>query len=410
MRVLTDRINVVLLGLVVLLIQTGNIYGQGSGGLYEQKCGRCHDLFEANEYSAEEWPGQVRAMRVQSALIPDQYEEIVNYLVNAAREEESSYIGKVNWGGYLYTEYFHTEDKAKNFDLHYLNFTLSGWASEKINFIGEFELEHGGTGGSNTFVEEAYIDYWFVPNLGIKVGAMLTPFNRFDEFHAPLMNYTVTRPQISREIGVSAWKDVGVDLHGYLNFDAHNSLSFDLYTINGLGDGSRMRNSRQYRDNNEDKAIGARVNLTLQDALEVGFSVYNGAWDDAGDYDLTMVGGHVMLHTSLVDLYGEFASASSENPTGVEDGDMSGYFIQASKLINKVVRPTVRYGKLDYLDPGSALGRSARDTDLNELVLCLGIYPNPRVVLKIEYQIFGKGSRASTKTPDQLGLQFAVRF
>ncbi len=404
------KISLILMGLVVLFIQAGAVFAQSGQGLYQQKCGRCHDLYEPNEFTVAEWPGQVRAMRLQAALTAEQYEEIVNYLVNTTHEEENSYIGKLNLGGYLYTEYFQTEDKAKNFDLHYLAFTVSGWASEKINFFTEFELEHGGTGGNNTFVEQAYIDYWFVPNLGVRVGAMLTPFNRFDEFHAPHLNYTVTRPQMSREIGVSAWKDVGVDLHGYFNFDAHNSLSFDFYTINGLGDGSRMRNSRQYRDNNEDKAIGARVNLTLMDALEVGFSTYNGAWDDAGDYDLSMVGGHVMLHTSLVDLYGEVTSASSENPSGTDEGDMSGYFIQASKLINNVVRPTIRYGKLDYLDPGSALGRSARDTDLNELVFCLGIYPNPRVVLKIEYQIFGKGDRATKKTADQLGLQFALRF
>jgi len=141
MSALSKGINLVLLGLVVVCVQVGTAYGQGAGDLYEQKCGRCHDLFEVNEFSAEEWPGQVRAMRVQASLTAEQYEEIVNYLVTATREEGSSYIGKVNLGGYLYTEYFHTEEKTTNFDLHYLALAVSGWASEKINYFAEFELE-----------------------------------------------------------------------------------------------------------------------------------------------------------------------------------------------------------------------------------------------------------------------------
>ena len=408
---LFGKMRVVLLCAVVLAIQAGAAYGQAGAVLYDKKCGRCHDLFEVDEYTADEWPGEVRAMKAQASLTPEQYEEIVNYLVNAS-SSRGSILGKMTMGGYLYTEYFQTEEKTKNFDIHYLTLYASGWAGDKINYFAEFELEHGGTGGNNTFVEQAYIDYWVLPNLAIKVGAMLTPFNRFDEFHPPLLNYTVTRPQMSREIGVSAWKDVGVDLHGYINLDAQNSLSFDLYTINGLGEGSNLRGSRQYRDNNEDKAFGGRLNLMFHDVLEIGMSAYRGAWDNAGDYDLNLFGAHMMLRTSVVDLYGEFASATSENPPGVDDGDMSGFFIQASRQIKKKFRPTIRYGDLDYLDVGSSLGRSTSkgNKDLSELIFCFGFYPVNRVVIKVEYTIFMEGSRITDKDNDQLGLQFAVRF
>lgn len=173
---------------------------------------------------------------------------------------------------------------------------------------------------------------------------MLVPFNRFDEFHASLNNLLITRPLVSREIGASACKDVRVDFHGYFNLDEKTSFSFDLYGINGLGDGSNVRGSRQYRDNNEDVALGGRINVKYANFVEFGGSVYSGAWDDAGDYNLTLYGGHVMAQTGIVEIHGEIAGASSENQDGVCNGDMFGYFIQASRLFSSKHRATIRYG------------------------------------------------------------------
>jgi len=241
---------------------------------------------------------------------------------------------------------------------------------------------------------------------------MLTPFNRFDEFHGPMSNFTVTRPQVSREIGVSAWKDVGVDLHGYASLAGRTSVNFDLYAINGLGDGANLRASRQYRDNNEDVAIGGRMAVLYDDVLELGGSAYSGKWDDDGQHDLQMYGAHALLRTPFADLYGAFASATSENPGAAEDGEMQGYFAQVSKLLGSRFRPTVRYGMLDYDDPGDELGRdsSKGHKDLTELVLAFAYYPAPSVVFKIEYAIFDEGSGVDEEDNDQLGLQAAVRF
>ena len=407
------RIITFLFILAALSITNYQLFGQSANILYEKKCARCHAAYAADDYSAEEWPGIVRSMKSQAALTEQDINELIEYL----QSESEGNIDKKGrerpvLGGYLYTEYFQTPEKVKNFDIHYLAFYVSGWANNKINYFGEFELEHGGTGGSNTFVEQAYIDYWVLPNVAVKIGAMLTPFNRFDEFHDPISNFIITRPQISREIGVSAWKDVGINIHGYFNLNEQISLSFDLYSINGLGAGSNLRGSRQYQDNNEDKAFGGRLNFIFRDIVEVGGSGYRGAWDDEGKYDLTMFGAHLMVRTPLADLYGEYANATSENPGDIEDGDMSGFFIQASRLINKKFRPTIRYGDLDYLDKGDLLGRSFGNgnKDLNELALAFSYYPTSKVAFKIEYTLFSEGSRVADKDNDQLGFQAAVKF
>lgn len=383
---------------------------QSGQTLYQNKCGRCHVAYDPSDYTTEEWPGVVRSMKAQAALTATEIKEITDYLTGASEGATSTAQGPIV-GGYLYSEYFHTPEKTKNFDIHYLAISVTGWANENIQYFGEFELEHGGK-ADNVFVEQAFIDYWLLPTLAVKAGAILTPFNRFDDFHDPIGNYLITRPQVAREIGGSAWKEVGVDVHGYVNVADEHAVTFDLYTINGLGSGSDIRGSRQYRDNNEEPAYGARVGILSGDMLEVGGSVYHGKWDDDGNLALQMYGAHVKLNTPLVELYGEFAKASSENSGSVDDGDMWGYFVQASRLFYQKYRPTIRAGELDYEDKGSLLGRDLAkgNKQLRELALGFAYYPVPKVVFTIEYSFFDEGDRVVSKDNDQLGLQGAVRF
>jgi hypothetical protein len=381
--------------------------------LYENKCGRCHAPYAPESYPSHEWPSIVRSMRSQAGLTAEEEKLLVAYLTEMATGQDQGSAGGEGpvVGGYLYTEYFKDGEKAKNFDIHYLAVSVSGWATDRIQYFGEFELEHGGTGGSNTFVEQAYLDYWVTSSLAVKIGAVITPFNRFDELHDPISNFTISRPQMSREIGVSAWKDVGVVVHGFRNLNPEISLFFDAYTINGLGAGSNLRGSRQYRDNNEDVALGGRLKAVYRDVLEVGASAYNGAWDDEGEYDLTLLGGYVHFRTPIADFWGEFSRGDSENPSPEDDGEMSGYFVQASKLIDNRFRPTIRFGALDYLDPGSQLGRSPGkgDKDVTETVFSFAYYPTSMVALKAEYILFGEG-RGDERDNDLFGLQAAVKF
>jgi hypothetical protein len=408
----TVRILITALVLQMSFMQGAFALPHDGQALYEKKCSRCHQAYSPEEFSARQWPGILKSMKDEAGLSDGEMAMLSEYLIreSAPLSEESELSGP-QLGGYLYTEYFQTPEKTKNYDLHYLALHVSGWAAENIEYLGEFEFEHGGK-GDNAFIEQAYLDYWFLPNVAIKIGAMLTPFNRFDEMHDPLGNQLITRPQMSREIGVSAWKDVGADLHGYFNVGREVSVSFDLYSINGLGDGTNLRSSRQYRDNNEDKAFGGRVSVTLRDGLELGVSTYSGAWDEGSKHDLVLFGAHGRLKTHIADFLAEYAQATSENPAPAEDGEMSGYFIQVSRLIHSKFRPVVRIGALDYLDEGTELGRDPTkgNGDLSELAFGFTYYPVSSVALKVEYTFFNEGDRVAQRDNDQLGVQAAVRF
>lgn len=168
----------------------------------------------------------------------------------------------------------------------------------------------------------------------------------------------------------------------------------------------------EYAADNEELAFGGRLNWVYDDFLEVGGSAYHGAWDDDGDLGLTMLGGHFMLRTGWANLYGEWAQATSENLAPAEDGEISGYFIQASRLFQSRYRPAVRWGALDYLDRGNLKGRNPGkgDRELTELAFGFSYYPTAKAVFKIEYTFFGEGDRIEEKDDDQFGLQAAVRF
>jgi hypothetical protein len=394
--------------LLFVILCAGNAVAQSASGLILQKCNRCHIAPEPNDYSADEWPALVHSMKAEAALTNMEMEEITAYLVDGSSSSEAPRVNSSSSiGGYLYTEYFKTQEKAKNFDIHYLALHLSGWINEQISYLAEFELEHGGK-GDNTFVEQAFLDYWILPTTAIKIGGMLTPFNRFDDFHEPLSNPLISRPLVAREITGSAWKDVGVDLHGYFNLGDQHSVSYNLFLINGLGSGSTLRKSRQYRDNNEDLAKGVRINYVYNDFLEVGTSAYSGKWDDDAELGLTMTGAHLLMNTKYADVFAEFTIADSENPAGTKDGEMSGYFIQLSRLFKQKFKPVFRYGKVDYLDEYAEI-RSG-NIDLTETSFGLSYYPTKKVVFKAEYTIFDEGERNTDINNNQFALQAAISF
>ncbi len=397
--------------LMIPLFGYSQTYKTEGAALYELKCSRCHAAYPPQKYSAEEWKTIVKEMGPLSGLDEEAEKDILNFLSQESLKKERRDIPTSPvLAGYLYTEYFSSKDSVDTFDLHYLNFNISGRVSDWISYRAEFELEHGGGKTDPPFVEQAYIDIWPVKNMGIRIGAMLTPFNRFDELHGPLENFLVTRPLISREIGVSAWKEVGLNLHGNILLNNDLFFNYNLYVINGLGSGNRLRASRHYKDNNDAKTLGFRLNGVFRDRWELGISLNRGAWDDNGDLNLSLLGFHGLGKIGGMDLFAEYSRAVSENPYPVEKGRAEGYFVQVSYLISGMFRPTVRWGTLDYLDKGFELGRIPTNNDTRILALGFNVYLTPVVVFKIEYDLIMEGERVQAKENNLLSFQAALRF
>ncbi len=385
-------------------------YSEGKR-LYDLKCGRCHFAYPPSKYSSEEWKTIVKEMGPLSGLDENSEAVIFEYLDKESSKKESGALPTSPvLAGYLYTEFFSSQDSTDTFDIHYLNVGLTGRLHERVSYHAEFEFEHGGGEDEPPFVEQAYMDVWLMRNMALRIGAIITPFNRFDDFHAPLENLLITRPQMAREIGVSAWKEVGIDLHGNIILHEDFYINYDAYTINGLGSGSRLRGSRQYRDNNDAKSVGFRLSGIFQDRWELGASYYHGAWDEESELDLNMFGFHFLGRINELDLYAEYSHFSSDNPVPIDKGTGEGLFIQASYLLSERFRPTLRFEILDYLDPGDQLGRKPTDFDKRIFALGLNYYLTPAIVFKFEYDFVMEGDRNLKKDNNLLALQAAARF
>jgi len=89
---------------------------------------------------------------------------------------------------------------------------------------------------------------------------------------------------------------------------------------------------------------------------------------------------------------------------------MDGYFVQLSYLFEKKIRPTIRYGTLDYLDPGNLLGRDPTDFDGRTVAFGLNYYLTSAIVFKLEYDLIMEGDRKEPAENNILALQAAVRF
>ncbi|MFQ6038891.1 MAG: porin [Candidatus Aminicenantales bacterium] len=410
MKMLKSAAFLLILGTGVLPMYSQSDVSQGEK-LYDLKCGRCHFAYSPQKYTVEEWKTILKEMGPLAGLDEKSERAILDYLEMATSEKEKGALPTVPvLAGYLYTEFFSSEDAVDTFDLHYLNVNITGRIHERVSYRAEFEFEHGGGKANPPFIEQAYMDIWVSRSTAIRVGAMLTPFNRFDEFHGPLENLLITRPQMSREIGVSAWKEVGIDVHGNLFLQKDVYLTYDVYAINGLGSGSRLRNSRQYKDNNDAKSLGFRLAGVYSDRWELGFSYYRGAWDDPGELDLQIVGLHFLGRTGNFTFFAEYARSVSEKPEPLEQGKADGYFLQVSYLLEGKFRPTVRYGTLDYLDQGNLLGRRPTDTDTKVLALGVNYYLTRSIVFKVEVDLVGEGERIPERDNDLLAFQAAVRF
>ncbi len=109
-------------------------------------------------------------------------------------------------------------------------------------------------------------------------------------------------------------------------------------------------------------------------------------------------------------LFAEYSNSSSENPVPTEKGKADGFFVQASYLIEGKFRPTVRYGTLDYLDPGTLLGRGSTDFDTRVIAIGLNYYLTRAVVFKVEYDIVQEGPRKTDTSNNVFSLQAAFRF
>ncbi len=226
-------------------------------------------------------------------------------------------------GGYMDHELEWAEDGDKTFDQHrFLPFIYSE-VTDRIHISAEIEYEHGGLvkGKGDTDgeikLEFATFDFLIDEWLNIRGGVILSPLGKFNLIHDSPINDLTDRPMVDRQIIPTSLSESGMGIYGTLYPTDLSLLGYEIYVVNGFNNGIirdgdiRIRSGRgsQKNDNNEDKAIAARVNLSPKLGIDLGASVHTGDYDDEGKHNLTIFALDGAYTRGALDLLGEYARA-----------------------------------------------------------------------------------------------------
>ncbi len=279
-------------------------------------------------------------------------------------------------GGYLDAVFYNIEDTPSTFALAHFNPTLSADLSDQL--VVEAQLEWGASmGGMNDLVGDgdgdvvyAYLDWVWKDSLILRVGSFLVPFNVYNtNLYAPTVAKLTHRPLPLIDIVPVKWNDVGLQLRGIIETGTDATLNYAVYVVNGLEsntvlvitmdeetgeevitavtptDISNMRGNSI--DGDSDKAFGGRLGISSGN-WEAGISGYSGAYDEAGNLDLTLVGFDLAYVYEDFEFRSEYAKADQDVGSSL---DKDGFYVEGSYKFLEKWEVVARYGEAD-MDTG----------------------------------------------------------
>ncbi|CAN5321533.1 hypothetical protein BH20GEM2_BH20GEM2_05910 [soil metagenome] len=120
-----------------------------------------------------------------------------------------------------------------------------------------FEQELEGTNGSEIALEQAWVQWNFTPEIGVRFGAVLPPVGRFNLLHDDDLWNLPRRPLVDREAQVlpasAAWTEMGLGVVGTTFLDSGVRLAWQAYLLNGVTLDFAIEEIVQTRDPSRDK-------------------------------------------------------------------------------------------------------------------------------------------------------------
>ena len=309
----------------------------------------------------------------------------------------------VSVGGYLDHEFEWTEGGGNTFDQHRFIPFIYGQVSDRVRVSAEIEFEHGGlikgddVSDGEIKLEYAVMDFTFTEALNYRGGVILSPLGVFNLLHDSPLNDLTERPTVNTQIMPSTLSESGMGLFGTFFPSELSVASYEVYVVNGFNEdvinssgALRVRGGRgsQKSDNNENKALVGRVGLSPRLGVNFGASVHTGAYDDAGDHNLTIFGLDAKVTRGVWELQGEYGRVSADidkvtSPSAAETqqgayGQTNIHFLHDYFLPASVFTGVVRW---DWVDFDADV---AGDSELG-LTFGLNFRPVEDAVFKLDY-------------------------
>lgn len=381
-------------------------------------------------------------MQKQLDELQGKMQELQNQKKQESPQESGDYMKKL-WGGtkisgYGELDYIFRQDNGNGKEGNTLDpkrvvLNVTSELADWISFNSELEWEHGGSDGGadgSISVEQAYLDFKFMPALNLRAGVMLMPMGAINQNHEPTNFYSSTRPELDKYLIPSTWQEMGISAHGAIN----QKMDYQLMAVTGL-DGTKfdaesgLREGRQGfgKDSNRNFAVTGRLDVRPVTNMNTAVSFYSGNSAPSGSATAytTVVAFDGRYRYSDFELAGEYVHVFQDRPEVLNSEigrRMSGYWLEGAwhclpqavkkgKLASADAVLFARYSELNTqeggaVDPTKTSGRY----DRNYTTVGLSFMPIPSVAIKADYQFYGDHRAAGEKAIDNDKFQLTVGF
>ena len=137
----------------------------------------------------------------------------------------------VNVTGYGETHFnVPTDDRINTFDAHRFVIGINARFTDWIFLNAEIDYEHA---AQVLEFEMAYLDFLLDPKFNARAGTVLIPVGFLNEFHEPVLFWTVERPVFHNRVVPTSWNGTGGGFFGtFGNF--LGGMNYRLYMVNSV--------------------------------------------------------------------------------------------------------------------------------------------------------------------------------
>ncbi len=302
--------------------------------------------------------------------------------------------GRVSVGGYMDMEFEWNEGGQSTFDQHRFIPFITGHVSDRVTVSAEIEFEHGGNlsadgGDGEIKLEYAVMDFKISSAFNFRGGVILSPLGSFNLLHDSPLNDLTARPVVSRQLIPSTLSESGMGFFGDTPVGEEGALSYQAYFVNGFNEDIinsdnklRVRGGRgsQKKDNNQDKALTARLGYSPSIGTNFGASIHTGKYDNNDEHRLTISALDAKVVFGPLEFQGELASIKADMDQGINpdtaESQIGGYaqanyhVLHDALMKGSVVTLVVRGDWIDYdsdvegdTEEGITFGANFRPTE-----------------------------------------------
>ncbi|MEO9964987.1 MAG: hypothetical protein ABJF11_04315 [Reichenbachiella sp.] len=306
-------------------------------------------------------------------------------------------------------------DPNGSFDADLIDLVINIDVTSKLRFSTDLTWEHGAASEDdrgNVAVEYAFPEYTVKDWLKFRVGKMFVPFGIYNEIHTAKPAFLAVKEPLStnkpQKFGADArfyprWA-TGVSILG--NF-AIKSVDFEYHVQ--LSNGEQENTNPFEEDDNEEKAVAARLLVMPSQGLKVGVSTYSdkiteldGSGDDTGNRTkLFSISTHAEYTYKNAGIELEFITGKTSPSAG---GDLKKSAFEGMLYYTFIDRITP-YFRYEFLDPN----KDVDDDQANMISLGVNSRVDDNFFVKLQYNnISSKDQNAEFSGTDYSEFQAAV--